>query len=76
MFTGASYFEFVDVSGLEETTNRLSKNDWLGRFFVAEDNKCDAGVSRSLCSQRQHLPLVAYLPQLHRNLITQEYSEK
>jgi len=32
----ASYFEFVDVSGVEESTTRLSEDDWFWWFLVAE----------------------------------------
>ena len=56
-----SYSKLVDVSSLEETVDGLSKYDWLRGLFVAVDNKCHVGVSRSLCSQRQHFPFLTYV---------------
>jgi len=67
-----SYFKFVDVSSLEDTSDRLSEDDWLGHLFVAVDDECNAGISCSLSSQRQHLPVFTYISQIHTDLVRME----
>jgi len=69
-FIAEPHLEFVDVSSLEETVDRLSKDDWFRGLFVAIDDKCDVCISRRLSRQRQHFPFLAYITKINKDLLT------